>query len=153
MKKIILSICVLCIILISYANSINLHFENRGGQGETINYDVTNYEWDSEFGCNYWVSMTIEISNGIGSRFVTNSSWIYLGNTWNFSVNTASNESIIGESVRIVGFSIDRTLEDANSYDLWWGESCHGSAYTGTEWDHLNGKSYQVAEMHYTGNN
>ena len=92
--------------------------------------------------------MTITISNGFGFRYRTLTSWINLGDTWNFPISLAKNEIIVHESVHIKGSWIDETLPDANTFDFWGGESCNANGNTniGTSWNYLSGKSYEVGE-------
>ena len=154
MKKFILisSLFIFSLFSESYIFSSNLGdisspLRLRGEYGQTIQYSVNNYELGSGYGCGYWVSMTIKITNGIGYRYRTLSNWIDVGETWNFSIDIAKNEIIVGESAHIIGGYIDETIDDANSDYFWGGESCHSDSNDiGTHWGHISGKSYEVGE-------
>jgi hypothetical protein len=150
MKKSILSIAILLMSISSFAINVGNNAPEicKGQYGGTAYYELTNIDLGFGLGCDYWVEMTVTVATQFGLRTRVFSTTMSPGDTWEFSVAYATNETIIAEIVHIigVGFPINYTV-DANENHWWPWESCNATSVNwGTRWTPNGGKSYEFGE-------
>lgn len=150
MKKSILSIAILLLSVSIFAINVGENTPEylKGAYGGTLYYDLTNIELGSSFGCDYWVEMTVTIATQFGSRTRVFSTTMSPGETWEFSVAYAKNETIVSEIVHLVGVGhpLNYTF-DANEFQWYPGESCNAITNSwGTRWSPNGGNSFEFGE-------